>query len=54
MSNNGKKSHSFMTSVGFSLSLNFYVSAHVSFARVNEIEAMFGKSRVNVKFDAIS
>ena len=35
----------------FPLSHNFYLSAHVSFARVNKIEAMYGKSRVNVKFE---
>ena len=54
MSNNGKKK-SFIHDLSriFTVS-KFFVSAHVSFARANEIEAMFKKSRVNVKFDAIS
>ena len=34
---------------GFPLSCNFHVRTHVNFTRVNKIEAMFGKSGVNVK-----
>ena len=34
---------------GFPQSRNFYVSTHVNFARVNKIEAMYRRSRVNIK-----
>ena len=36
---------------GFPLLRNFYVSTHVNFTRVNKIEAMYGRSRVNVKVE---
>ena len=36
---------------GFPLSRNFYVITRVHFTRVNEIEAMNGRSRVNVKVE---
>ena len=34
---------------GFPQSRNFYVSTHVNFTRVNKIEAMYRRSRVNIK-----
>ena len=36
---------------GFPLSRNFSPCEHVNFTRVNEIEAMYGRSRVNVKVE---
>ena len=33
------------------MSHNFYVSTRVSFTRVNKIETMYGRSRVNVKVE---
>ena len=36
---------------GFPLSHNFYVRTHLNFTRVNKIEAMYKRSRVNVKFE---
>ena len=35
---------------GFPLSRNFYVRTHLNFTRVNKIEAMYKRSRVNVEF----
>ena len=35
----------------FPLSRNFHVSTHVNCTRVNEIEAVYGRSRVNVKVE---
>ena len=32
---------------GFPPSRDFYVRTHVNFTRLNEIEAMYGKTRVN-------
>ena len=34
---------------GFPQSRKFYVSTHVNFTRVNKIEAMYRRSRVNIK-----
>ena len=34
---------------GFPQPRNFYLSTHVNFTRVNKIEAMYRRSRVNVK-----
>ena len=39
---------------GFPLSRNFYKRMHVSFTRVKEIEAMYGRSRVNIKVEPCS
>ena len=39
---------------GFPLSRNFHVRTHVNFTRVNKIEAMYGKSGVNVKVESCS
>ena len=36
---------------GFPPSRNFYVRTHINFTRVNEIETMYGRSRVNVKVE---
>ena len=36
---------------GFPLTRNLHVSTHANFTRVNKIEAMYGKSRVNVKVE---
>ena len=36
---------------GFPLTLNLHVRTHANFTRVNKIEAMYGKSRVNVKVE---
>ena len=36
---------------GFPLSSYFYVRTQVNFTRVNNIEPMYGRSRVNVKFE---
>ena len=36
---------------GFPLSRNFSPCEHVNFTRVNKIEAMYGRSRVNVKVE---
>ena len=33
---------------GFPQSRNFFVSTHINFTRVNEIEVMYRRSRVNV------
>ena len=38
----------------FPSSLDFSVRTHVNFTRVNEIEAMYERSRVNVKVEARS
>ena len=35
--------------VDFHCCVNFYVSTHVDFTRVHKIEAMYRRSRVNVK-----
>ena len=35
----------------FPLSRIFHISTHVNFTRVNKIEAMYGRSRVNVKVE---
>ena len=32
-------------------SRNFYVSTHVNFTRVNKVETMYGRSRVNVRVE---
>ena len=36
---------------GFPLRRNLHVRTHANFTRVNKIEAMYGKSRVNVKVE---
>ena len=36
---------------GFPLSHNFYVRTHLNFTRVNKIETMYERSRVNVKVE---
>ena len=36
---------------GFPLSCYFYVRTQVNFTRVNNIEPMYGRTRVNVKFE---
>ena len=36
---------------GFPQSRNFYVSTYVNFTRVNKIEAMYRRSRANVKVE---
>ena len=36
---------------GFPLSHNFYLRTHVNFTRVNKIEIMYERSRVNVKVE---
>ena len=36
---------------GFPLTRNLHVRTHANFTRVNKIEAMYGKSRVNVKVE---
>ena len=35
----------------FPLSRKFHISTHVNFTRVSKIEAMYGRSRVNVKVE---
>ena len=40
-----------MTKGGFPLSLNFSVRRHINFTRVNKIEAMCERPRVNVKVE---
>ena len=40
-----------MTKGGFPLSLNFSVRRHINFTRVNNIEAMCERPRVNVKVE---
>ena len=37
--------------VDFHSCVNFYVSTHVNFTRVHKIEAMYRRSRVNVKVE---
>ena len=39
------------TKGGFSLSGNFQVRTHVNFTRVNKIEVMYDRMRVNVKVE---
>ena len=36
---------------GFPRSRDFYVRTHVNFTRLNKIETMYGRSRVNVKVE---
>ena len=36
---------------GFPLSRNFYVRTRLNFTRINEIEKMYGRSRVKVKVE---
>ena len=38
---------------GFPLSRNFYVLTQVNFTRVNKIETMYGRSRVNVRVEPL-
>ena len=45
---------SFVPKGRFLLSHNFYSRTHVNFTRVNKVETMYGRSRLNAKVEIIT